>query len=75
MVVAVHIHFPTVIWSQLAVLTSECYNLIPEVFYLFIIFHCFTQVSGDVIQTPEMVVTDSIIKVQALQSGIRVSFC
>ena len=27
--------------------------------------------SGDVIQTPEMEVTDSIIKVQALQSGFH----
>ena len=75
MVVTVHIHFPTVIWSPLLVLISECYNLRPDVFYLLIIFihcTCFTQVSGDVIQTPETAVMDSILKIQALQSGIRV---
>ena len=45
--------------------TSECSDL--PVHYLHPLLTCFTQLSGDVIQTPEMAVMDSSVKVQTLQ--------
>ena len=41
------------------------------IIFMFRICVFVTQVSGDIIQTPEMAVTDSIIKVQFLKSGFH----